>query len=97
MLDIKQISNAVKIVAANYPIKSVRLFGSYAEGRETENSDVDVMVEFNKEPISLLKFFGFKDDLADLLGTPVDIVKYPLSEETGNSLIIDEVVMLYGE
>lgn len=97
MLDIKKISDAVQTVAMDYPIKSVRLFGSYAEGRQTEESDVDILVEFSRHPVSLLKFFGFQQDLSDLLKTPVDIVKYPLSKEAENSLVIERMVMLYGE
>lgn len=97
MLEIKQIRDAVQTVAADYPIKSVRLFGSYAEGQQTEESDVDVLVEFNKNPISLLNFFGFQQDLSDLLKTPVDIVKFPLSEDAERNLAIERTVMLYGE
>jgi hypothetical protein len=97
MLSVGQIQTTVTMVAAHYPIKSVRLFGSYAEGRETEDSDVDVLVEFSRDPISLLKFFGFQEELAEHLGTSVDVVKYPLSEETRNTLTIDRMVTLYGE
>ena len=97
MLDMKQIRDAVQTVAADYPIKSVRLFGSYAEERQTEKSDVDMLVEFSRHSVSLLEFFGFQQDLSDLLKTPVDIVKYPLSKEAENSLVIEKMVMLYGE
>lgn len=97
MLSIEQIQHAVNHIASDYPIKSVRLFGSYAEGNETEDSDIDVMVEFDKQPVSLLKYFGFQQELSDYLGKPVDIVKYPLSEETSKTLLINRVVKIYGD
>jgi len=97
MLSLSQIKDAVAEVAINYPIKSVQLFGSYANGQQNENSDVDVLVEFTHNPISLLKFFGFQQDLSDMLGIPVDIVKFPLSKEAEQTLIIDRTVTLYGK
>lgn len=42
MLEMKQIRDAVQTVAADYPIKSVRLFDSYAEERQTEKSDAEI-------------------------------------------------------
>ncbi len=95
MLSLSQIKEAVAEVALNYPIKSVQLFGSYAEGKQNENSDIDVLVEFSHSPISLLKFFGFQQDLSDALGIPVDVVKFPLSKEAEMTLEIDRTVMLY--
>ena len=97
MLKLNQIKEAVAKVATDYPIKSVQLFGSYADGRQNEDSDLDVLVEFTHDPISLLKFFGFQQDLSDTLGIPVDIVKFPLSQEAKQTLMIDRTVMLYGE
>ncbi len=97
MLSIGQIKKAVADVAMNYPIKSVQLFGSYADGCQDEGSDVDVLVEFTHDPVSLLKFFGFQQELADTLGIPVDIVKFPLSKEAEKTLAIDRTVMLYGK
>lgn len=41
MLTITQIANAVQTVADEFNIKRVCLFGSYAENRNTEESDVD--------------------------------------------------------
>lgn len=46
MLTINEILAAAKTVAKEYPIKCIDLFGSYSEGRNTVNSDVDLLVEF---------------------------------------------------
>ena len=42
MLDIATISESVNNAAHEFPIKRVDLFGSYAEERQTEKSDVDL-------------------------------------------------------
>ena len=44
MLDIATISESVNNAAHEFPIKRVDLFGSYAEERQTEKSDVDLLI-----------------------------------------------------
>ncbi|MCL2198354.1 MAG: nucleotidyltransferase domain-containing protein [Defluviitaleaceae bacterium] len=96
MLTIPEIKNAVEKVAPDYPIKQVQLFGSYAEGLATSESDVDVIVEFSEWPISLWVYCGFQQALSDLLHTKVDMIKYPLTDRTLNEMTIQKVVHLYG-
>jgi predicted nucleotidyltransferase len=55
-----------------YPIASLAIFGSYTRGEQTENSDVDILVEFNG-PIGL-RFFDLAYELEELLGLKVDLV-----------------------
>lgn len=95
MLSIIEIREAVSKIAPGYPIKNVYLFGSYAEGNAHKKSDVDVLVEFDRRPVTLLDYCGFQDELSETLQTPVDIVKYPLSADSKESLMINKVVLLY--
>ena len=96
MLTIAEIKTAVETIAPEYPIKQVQLFGSYAEGLATPESDVDVLVEFNARPITLLDYCGFQEELSEFLNVQVDIVQMPLSKYAKTNLIINEVVRLYG-
>jgi len=95
VLSIVEIKDAVGRIAPDYPIKNVYLFGSYADGRVHEKSDVDVLVEFEKRPVTLLDYLGFQEELQEILQTPVDIIKYPLSKKSKDLLTIDKVVALY--
>ena len=49
MLTIKQIITAAETVAKEFPIIGISLFGSYSESRNTEDSDVDILVEFSPQ------------------------------------------------
>ena len=49
MLTIKQISDAAETVAKEFPIIGINLFGSYAENRNTKDSDVDILVELSPQ------------------------------------------------
>ncbi len=70
--DIKSAINSHrKDLEEKYKVKSIAVFGSYARGEQTEDSDVDIMVEFS-EPVGL-KFFGLADFLEDILGMKVDL------------------------
>ena len=57
------------------PVLKAWLFGSYARGEQTEDSDVDILVEFDKKArVSLLKHAGMIVDLERQLHRPVDLV-----------------------
>ena len=49
------------------------VFGSVARGDDNENSDVDLLVKFNK-PIGLLELVHAQNELSDALGRKVDLV-----------------------
>jgi len=55
-----------------YGVKRMGLFGSYARDKAADDSDVDIVVEFDR-PIGL-KFVAFADHLETLLGRGVDIL-----------------------
>ena len=59
---------------AVYGIKRLGLFGSTARGTFNESSDVDVVVELEKQ--DLFYIIGIKQDLEERLGSRVDIVSY---------------------
>lgn len=61
---------------ATQPITKAWLFGSFSRGEETENSDVDILVDFDKDArIGLFKYAGIYGDLKELLGREVDLVQ----------------------
>jgi predicted nucleotidyltransferase len=60
-------------LAAKYGARNVRIFGSVARGEAGDQSDIDLLVEF--EPgRSLLDQAGLVVDLEELLGRKVDVV-----------------------
>ncbi|MCM8749380.1 nucleotidyltransferase family protein [Thermomicrobiaceae bacterium CFH 74404] len=60
-------------LAAKYGARKVRVFGSVARGEADEESDIDLLVEF--EPgRSLLDHAGLWLELQELLGCKVDVV-----------------------
>jgi len=56
-----------------FGVVSVRLFGSVARDEASDDSDVDVLAEFER-PLTFRRYVGFKFFLEDLLGLSVDLV-----------------------
>jgi predicted nucleotidyltransferase len=57
---------------SKYGVSSIAIFGSYGRGQQTDESDVDILVDFNK-PIGVA-FIDLADDLEKLLKMKVDLV-----------------------
>jgi uncharacterized protein len=55
-----------------YPIKTIGVFGSVARGDNKENSDVDILVEFEK-PIGI-EFIDLANELESILEQKVDLI-----------------------
>ena len=56
------------------PVLKAWLFGSFARGEETPESDVDILIVLDHSKPMGLQFFGMYEDLKELLGRPVDLV-----------------------
>jgi predicted nucleotidyltransferase len=54
-------------------VRSLDLFGSVARGEASPDSDVDLLVEFDR-PIGLFHFFRVQHRLEEILGARVDLV-----------------------
>ena len=72
---VADIQERVLPVLRRHGIKRAGIFGSVARGEATPESDVDVLVELDRQA-SLLDFIGVKLDLEDALGRRVDLVEY---------------------
>ena len=64
---------AIIQLAHEHGATNVRVFGSIARGDNRENSDVDLLAEFDKGR-TLFDLIAFRLDLCELLGTNVDVV-----------------------
>lgn len=73
-------TEAIEKTIANYfktqPVLKVWIFGSYSRGEQKPWSDIDILVQYDRQqPIGLLKIAGMKVDLEDLLNCDVDLVE----------------------
>jgi len=70
-----------------YHVSSIGIFGSYSRKDQTEQSDLDLVVEF-EEPIGMMAFVHLKNLIADRLKIRIDLV----TPEGLHPLIRDQVM-----
>ena len=71
---IEQIKERVAPVAEKYQLRAVYLFGSYAKGEATDESDVDILVDKTGSIVKGWIMGGLYNDLCDAVGKNVDMV-----------------------
>lgn len=85
--------NIVQLIAkyfATQPVTKAWLFGSYSRGEQREDSDIDILVSYDKNArISLMTISRIACGLEDVLGKKVDLVEEghlkPFAEESVNN------------
>lgn len=85
----QEISKTIADYFATQPVTKAWLFGSFARGEQREDSDVDILVEFDHgQPIGLLRYAGMWREIEDLIGRKVDLVEdgtlMPFAIESAN-------------
>ena len=95
LLDVDDIKRKCSRVLEQYDINFCYLFGSYAKGKETPASDVDLLISAN---VKGLKFYGLVEELRAVLHKKVDVLdinqlkeNLELTEE-----ILKDGVKIYG-
>jgi predicted nucleotidyltransferase len=77
---IDEIIKIVSPIAQRYDVKRLWLFGSYARGEATPDSDLDFRVELD-EKCGLIKYAGLWLELEEALGMKIDLISTDLSGE----------------
>ena len=65
--------HAIRRIADRFHVSNPRVFGSVLHGNDTDDSDVDLLVDPLPET-TLFDLGGLKGELEDLLGVPVDVL-----------------------
>lgn len=68
---IAELQNRLLPVFREYGVRSAALFGSYAKGKATAMSDVDLLVDSG---LRGLAFFGLLESVSTALDVPVDLL-----------------------
>jgi predicted nucleotidyltransferase len=92
-INIEQVRARVVPVLERYGAKRAGLFGSYVRGQMKEDSDIDILVQIEKD-ISLLDFIGLKLEIEESLGRKVDLVEYDTIKPLLRDMILKEEVRI---
>jgi predicted nucleotidyltransferase len=90
---IDKIKDIIIKVLKKHGVERAAIFGSLSRNEFTDESDIDILIEFNGNR-SLLDFAGLKLELQEKIGRKIDLLTYnslhPLLKDT----ILDEQVVI---
>ena len=87
---LKVLKKELPYLKKNYYVSNIGLFGSYSRGEQKENSDIDLLVDFEKS-IDFFKLLEMEDYLKEKFGIEVEIVTKPALKDRIRSKILKEV------
>ena len=69
-------SNELELICRQFNVSRLYVFGSVAKGDFRDDSDVDLIVEFNRNSYegAFDQFMGLKEALEDFFKRPVDLI-----------------------
>ena len=95
VLTLDEIRNICASVFSAYPVEYCYLFGSYAKGKATPSSDVDLFVNTS---VTGLHFYGLIEELRERLGKKVDLLDQRQLESNFDLIneILKDGIKIYG-
>jgi len=91
--------NQIKNLCSKYNVRRLYAFGSVLTSRFNEQSDVDLIVDFDKDAITdhFLNYYDFKYALEDVLGRQVDLLEeQPIRNSYFRRNIENTKTIIYG-
>lgn len=82
---------AIRMIVERYRACNPRVFGSVAQGRDTEHSDLDILVDPTPET-TLFDIGAIRHELLQLLGVPVDVLTPKALPEKFRAAVLAEAV-----
>ena len=101
ILTLDDIKRRLSPVFEKYRVQQAFLFGSYARGEATPESDIDIRIDCADNPLlkTLFRISGFRQQLEDALGKEVDLLTMKPSKKYTLAFyqnILRDEVLLYG-
>lgn len=66
----------IKDACRRYRVKRLFVFGSHASNHATDSSDVDLLVEFDRQGFegAFDQYMDFKEEMESIFGTTIDLI-----------------------
>ncbi len=93
MYSTAEIQRIVSPIAARYGVRRLYLFGSYARGENTPDSDIDLRID--KGSVRGMQMAFLLSDLEDALKMPVDLLSTSALDASFLQSIKNEEMLMY--
>jgi uncharacterized protein len=85
----QQHREAIRLIVARHHATNPRVFGSVLHGEDTEDSDLDLLIDTTEET-SLFDIGAMRVELSDLLGIEVDVLTPGALPQRWKRMVLDE-------
>jgi predicted nucleotidyltransferase len=92
-MNLEDIKRKALPILKRHGVTRAGVFGSVVRGEETDDSDIDILVEIERR-MSLLDFVGLKIELEEALGRKVDLGEYAAIKPIIKDDILSEEVAI---
>ncbi len=82
---------AIRRVVASHRASNPRVFGSVIHARDTEDSDLDILIDPTRDT-TLFDIGAIRHELLQLLGVPVDVLTPKALPETFRATVLAEAI-----
>ena len=90
---IQNLKSRKEYLKNKYNLTQIGLFGSYAQGLQSEASDIDILVEFEPNTRNLFDLkLGLKNELSEWFGKAVDICRLKYIKPYFKDQILDSAI-----
>lgn len=89
---IEEIRNILNKVLSNFAVEKAILFGSYSKNKQTENSDIDIIID-SKGNLLNINFYGLLEELVEKYNKKIDLIEI---SEIKKESDIDKVIKKEG-
>ena len=89
--EIEKIERKIIPLLKKHNVSRAGIFGSYARGEQNKRSDVDILVEVNKD-MGLIEFISFKMLLEKAIKRKIDLVEYQTIRKELKDRILNEEI-----
>ena len=78
------------------PVEKVWFFGSYSRGEESKESDIDILVRFDKSAnVTLFKYISIVNALQSLLRKKIDLVEEGQLKDFAKDSAEQDKILIY--
>jgi len=88
---LKELKNILPKIKDDFFVDSIEVFGSYAINKQSNKSDIDLLVSFTKTP-GLLKYIELENFISDKLNLKVDLVMKDSIKPTLKNYILPRAI-----
>jgi len=90
-MTLDSIKSKIISILKKYPIKRASVFGSFSRNEQTENSDVDILIE-TTQAVSLFELLKLERELSNAISRRIDLVEFSAIKASIRDRVLSEAI-----